>query len=263
MKELEALNRLIRSKTKPYLWEAEDFVLSNPSVAMKNRVEDAIWAQFYQKIQRLKQEADLPSLDNCIRFAIAFYQNFILSLALAVEIEENSRNALTYKSLVWLGDLSRYKAAYEKDWTEAKGWYIKAIELSPIGGKPYAQLALISTFTGCVIDILYYNCLAFGNQNEFTVAKSNLGSFCKNESESTDGFEGFINQVVKLLINVDENSTNELLKLSQEPQKYSSADSSRSDLLLTKSVVILINFAHYYDIQFTNTGLLLNFSNTC
>ena len=110
-----------------------------------------------------------------LQFATGFYQILILSM----EQHGEDGSAIVYKSLIFLGDIARYRASYSssRSYNESWAWYEKAFTFHPLGCKPHAQLAILSMYKKHDIDVVYYNCLALGNSETNLLPRGNLGGF--------------------------------------------------------------------------------------
>ncbi|KAF9098261.1 hypothetical protein BGX23_006677 [Mortierella sp. AD031] len=108
------------------------------------------------------------------------------------------------KCFIYLGDLARYrtnirletqaieatskasgevdpKAIQSKpsasDWQAAFRFYQRAIRVFPDSGKPYGQLAILSSYANDDIDALYWYCLSLGAKSPSVVVRDNLKVF--------------------------------------------------------------------------------------
>ncbi|KAK9371027.1 hypothetical protein V1509DRAFT_574217 [Lipomyces kononenkoae] len=84
-----------------------------------------------------------------------------------------------HRSLVCLGDLSRYREMHsfdsvEKEWRPALNYYILAKQLCPSLGFPHNQIAVISIFEGSVLSSQYHFYRAMCVQEPFPTAAGNL-----------------------------------------------------------------------------------------
>jgi hypothetical protein len=94
--------------------------------------------------------------------------------------EETKRNAtmICHRSLIFLGDLARYKEIHaerkEKQWAFAKDFYFLALRLLPTNGNPFNQLAVIDTYEGNELGAIeaYFRSLVI--QSPFPTASENL-----------------------------------------------------------------------------------------
>ncbi|KAJ3000967.1 hypothetical protein HDV02_000036 [Globomyces sp. JEL0801] len=168
----------------------------------------------------LKNRSDtiLQSLLKELNFATCFYQILILSLSnmcdsvdekWSLELSSSPKRLAIYKSLIFLGDIARYRITYQsdiqKDWTESWNWYQKAFELFPYCGKPHGQLAILSTYQSSDIDAVYYNCLSLGNLDSGSLPRVNLNNVIqkiltteKNTETEYSKFQIFLNNSLSL-----------------------------------------------------------------
>jgi hypothetical protein len=127
-------------------------------------------------LKRLLQELQLGT---------SFYQMLILSIKEFCSEENDGAihqavNTILYKSLIFLGDIARYRTQYSaevKTWLESWVWYEKAYTLQPVGSKPLAQLALLAIYKQSDYEVLYYYCLGIGNLDSNAVTRTNLLGF--------------------------------------------------------------------------------------
>ncbi|KAJ3069118.1 hypothetical protein HDU98_007818, partial [Podochytrium sp. JEL0797] len=88
-----------------------------------------------------------------------------------------------FKSIVWLGDLERYKVTYSlagggsEKWDGVKEVYLWAVRVCPDQGKPQSQLAIVSTSCKNYLDALYWYTLSISNTTPLQIAKGNLSTF--------------------------------------------------------------------------------------
>jgi hypothetical protein len=149
-----------------------------------------------------------------LQFGTSFYQILILEL---IESYKNADSAtsiasrmIAYKSLIYLGDIARYRTQYSsgsKTWLESWIWYEKAYNLNPVGAKPHTQLGIISLYKQIPIDVLYYNCLAIGNVESNSLPSTHLKSFLKDYCDmtiprSTANFQYMVESAMKLFSNL-------------------------------------------------------------
>ncbi|KAJ3230698.1 hypothetical protein HDU81_004300 [Chytriomyces hyalinus] len=92
-----------------------------------------------------------------------------------------------YRSMLYLGDLERYRATYnrssktEETWANVHSVYEHAIRIDPNQGKPHCQLAIVATACKQHFNVLYWYCLSMSSSNPPPIAKGNLNLFYKNE----------------------------------------------------------------------------------
>lgn len=156
----------------------------------------------FNTLLQTKQVEIVSVIINDLEFATSFYQSFIIALNAKFDhrkTDKNIRNAsrkLVFKALICLGDLARYKEMYssdEKSFRDAFEWYRKASRFNPRGGtlpfalkpcclgKPFSQLALLSSYCGNIVDVVYYNCLGYFI---IIMSSSDMGQFWKCRARS-------------------------------------------------------------------------------
>lgn len=82
-----------------------------------------------------------------------------------------------HRTLVFLGDLSRYREASQspKNWGPATGYYTLAKKLVPGSGSPHNQLAVIALNEGSNLSATYHLYRALSVAEPFPEAGDNLG----------------------------------------------------------------------------------------
>lgn len=82
-----------------------------------------------------------------------------------------------HRTLVFLGDLSRYREASQspKNWGPATGYYSLAKKLVPKSGSPHNQLAVIALNEGSNLSATYHLYRALSVAEPFPEAGDNLG----------------------------------------------------------------------------------------
>ncbi|KAI9329179.1 hypothetical protein BDR26DRAFT_923026 [Obelidium mucronatum] len=90
---------------------------------------------------------------------------------------------IVFKSVVYLGDLERYKATYDIEnrnlgkWRDVNSIYEYAMRIDPEQGKPQSQLAIVATTCKKHLDALYWYSLSIANVTPLQLAKGNLFTF--------------------------------------------------------------------------------------
>jgi hypothetical protein len=81
-----------------------------------------------------------------------------------------------HRTLVFLGDLSRYREVPRKpkNWAPANGYYTLAKKLIPSSGTPYNQLAVIALNEGSTLSATYHLYRAISVTEPFPQASDNL-----------------------------------------------------------------------------------------
>ncbi|KAK9448520.1 uncharacterized protein V1518DRAFT_419179 [Limtongia smithiae] len=153
-----------------------------------------------------------------VKGSIQFYRRFIQSLAQVygvnelkpvlvrfhLELAKSEKSASTrvrflvlssaHRSLVSLGDLSRYREVYsgstepneEKNWRPAINYYVLAKQVIPTFGVSHNQLAVIASLDGSILSSTYHFYRAICVQEKFPTAKANLELNFKKYLNSDD-----------------------------------------------------------------------------
>lgn len=191
---------------------AEDVFLLDPSFSCSISLDTMVWKTIFDdRFEHLMcNESKGNQLIAELAMAASFYKTLILLLQSHFELNLNTlgintlqkievshadmvrSNSLSiiYNALVFLGDISRYKAqALRKNipidsqalslqnWDEATIWYRKAFTANPRGGRPHAQLALISAQGHNHLNTIYYYCLSLGNMESIPIVRKNFAGF--------------------------------------------------------------------------------------
>ncbi|ORY41840.1 hypothetical protein BCR33DRAFT_767238 [Rhizoclosmatium globosum] len=188
----------------------------------KKNVDDLIWnLVFHAKIEELRaaiaqasrnDPASIPSASNSLKSFLVTATTFYRSLIQSVSVYCTNSSSLSakssklyfgrsdwegrddeefakfvqrivYRSVVYLGDLERYKATYNiegnstEKWKEVKCIYEYAMRIDPDQGKPQSQLAIVATSCRNHLDALYWYTLSISNTNPLLIAKGNLFTF--------------------------------------------------------------------------------------
>ncbi|KAI8590705.1 hypothetical protein BDZ88DRAFT_84347 [Geranomyces variabilis] len=277
----------------------QDIVLLDPTFAAGKGVDDKIWGLvFYPRIEELRSELRraqkdgvesgelLSELHSHISNAMTFYHTMVLWLSSncegnlvdwSVDLYKDRKLAddttlqntqtvlltLLQKSLICLGDLSRYKEMYALDarpkrWHVARSYYIQAARLIPDNGKPYSQLAILATYPKTHFDMLYWYCLSLVNTVPHSATRANIAAFyaCNVSSPLAESSLGPLQQLAdeilllhRLTFKTEEATAGNLLVHVEAISRFikeRSADDGLSTLL-SKAVPILIS--SYYDID--------------
>ncbi|KAJ3015873.1 UNVERIFIED_CONTAM: hypothetical protein HDU68_012529 [Siphonaria sp. JEL0065] len=90
---------------------------------------------------------------------------------------------IIFKSVVYLGDLERYKSTYCQESKSLEKWkdvtciYEYAMRIDPEQGKPQSQLAIVATTCKNYMEALYMYSLSIANASPLQLAKGNLFTF--------------------------------------------------------------------------------------
>jgi hypothetical protein len=146
--------------------------------------------------QQVKSHLGLiqQEFDNLLSYGIQFFQKLMAEL-------EKKATALTpnqslandhythnlHRSLLCLGDLSRYRELYaekeQKDFTESVRFYERAALIVPSSGMPQNQLAMLATYNEAESTALYHYCRSIMSDNAFTGGFENIARlFAVNKS---------------------------------------------------------------------------------
>lgn len=163
---------------------AHDVFMMDPSHAKQILLDETVWnACFYSRFGSLKNER-LFEAD--LEMAASFYQNLILCIQCEYKVDLRSLGvdllqhklvpnlldkskdlqidvlSIIYKSLIFLGDIERYKAQLSispDNFKVSKSWYSKAFKVYPASGKSHSQIALLAAKELNNIDSIYFNSL--------------------------------------------------------------------------------------------------------
>ncbi|KAK9766895.1 hypothetical protein K7432_003684 [Basidiobolus ranarum] len=82
------------------------------------------------------------------------------------------------QSLIYLGDLARYREMYtdrqQKNWSAAIEYYNEALALVPTNGNPHNQLAVVSSYCGDELGTIYHYYRSLVTSQPFLTAKENI-----------------------------------------------------------------------------------------
>ena len=207
----------------------------------------------------------------------------------AKELLKLSAEQIVYKCLISLGDVARYRLMNQQSkqkriWAEPWSWYEKAIELNcnggiftnfgktvslqqqptppphPMLGKPFLQLAILSSYKQEPIDVLYYNCLGLGNVEPSLNAKSNLVLYLQQRKavknnqakvETNAELDHFLLFFLEAL-NFDEVDVASMLASAKAP--HLALLPTERDQYLVKMATCLIILLHDLDVQFVRSA---------
>ncbi|WJX31948.1 hypothetical protein P8452_20332 [Trifolium repens] len=85
-----------------------------------------------------------------------------------------------HRCLIYLGDLARYKGMYgegdsiNREFTAASSYYLQAASLLPSSGNPHHQLALLASYSGDELVVIYRYFRSLAVDSPFTTARENL-----------------------------------------------------------------------------------------
>jgi len=93
-----------------------------------------------------------------------------------------------HKSLIYLGDLARYKEFYSenprKNWSVPFEYYHQAIKILPFSGNPYNQLAVLATYAEIEYRCIFNYYMGLLIEAPFETIKENLSlQFQKNKTK--------------------------------------------------------------------------------
>ncbi|KAL2915522.1 hypothetical protein HK105_204924 [Polyrhizophydium stewartii] len=199
---------------------AEEHLLHTPQHALTDQADEALWrAVFYSRIQLLRKSihlsANTPKADalrsECavlLDSATAFYRSLILELECRREVGlaggggggggsarldptsesgpgerlslTEARQLLVHKSLLFLGDIDRYRFSIlgrsQTAWKRSRMYYEKAMRIRPIGSKAHSQIALLLVHNHRYFESIYYYFLSYGVVLRSSIAQDNISN---------------------------------------------------------------------------------------
>ncbi|GFW59426.1 telomerase-binding protein EST1A [Trichonephila clavipes] len=272
----------------------ENIILADPKYCAEHNPEQSLWKIVYhqvieslrKKLEDNRENQDLikETLLNIILEGSMFYENllekqeetfgFKLSKILEYEyiatarIPEHLRSVLisVQKTLIYLGDLARYKEQVSQttSYGKARSWYLKAQQLAPKNGIPYHHLAMLAFHTRRRLDAIYYFMRSLAASNPYLSAKESLLSLfdearkkyeqyeakrTKENVDETNYLEEDINGQFEVWIK-DDGSTNQL---PADTSIDSSDLTDLPDIELNKRFII--SFLHVHGKLFTKVGM--------
>ncbi|KAK3808872.1 MAG: hypothetical protein J3R72DRAFT_87651 [Linnemannia gamsii] len=144
------------------------------------------------------------------------------------------------KCFIYLGDLARYRTNIRletqtsetaskvtgngttqskpsaSDWQAAFRFYQRAIRVFPDSGKPYGQLAILSSYASDDIDALFWYCMSLGAKSPSVVVRDNLKVF----------FSRYQNRFKDLLVSICPNAEDSKGAMAMSLDDEEDADSS-------------------------------------
>ncbi|KAI5433324.1 hypothetical protein KIW84_020560 [Lathyrus oleraceus] len=85
-----------------------------------------------------------------------------------------------HRCLIYLGDLARYKGLYgegdskKREFAAASSYYLQAASIWPSSGNPHHQLALLASYSGDELAVIYRYFRSLAVDSPFTTARENL-----------------------------------------------------------------------------------------
>ncbi|CAI8586706.1 unnamed protein product [Vicia faba] len=85
-----------------------------------------------------------------------------------------------HRCLIYLGDLARYKGLYgegdskKREFAAASSYYLQAASIWPLSGNPHHQLALLASYSGDELAVIYRYFRSLAVDSPFTTARDNL-----------------------------------------------------------------------------------------
>ncbi|GFQ74680.1 hypothetical protein TNCT_681411 [Trichonephila clavata] len=272
----------------------ENIILADPKYCAEHNPEQSLWKIVYhqvieslrKKLEDNRENQDLikETLLNIILEGSIFYENllekqeetfgFKLSKILEYEyigtarIPEHLRSVLisVQKTLIYLGDLARYKEQVSQtaSYGKARSWYLKAQQLAPKNGIPYHHLAMLAFHTRRRLDAIYYFMRSLAASNPYLSSKESLlplfdearkkyeqyeAKRTKENVDETNYLEEDINGQFEVWIKND-GSTNQL---PADTSIDSSDLTDLPDIELNKRFII--SFLHVHGKLFTKVGM--------
>ncbi|KAL4086359.1 hypothetical protein PRIC1_014486 [Phytophthora ramorum] len=152
-----------------------ELIKAYPKTAKKLHVSERLWKSWYREIN------GQPSLAACA----AFYSSLVDRLEAALRrpnLQPDHRDGLNHSlqlSLVASGDVARYEQNQRekgelRDWTAARQFYHRALEVAPSNGKVYNQLGLLAVLEGKLMDGAYLYARSLACESPFATSDNLL-----------------------------------------------------------------------------------------
>ncbi|CAG8511060.1 1139_t:CDS:10 [Ambispora gerdemannii] len=149
---------------------------------------------YYSFIQRLAMHFQLEQLEPIIKRFGLITEALDDSGTLFSEDVKHKAVLSCHKSLIFLGDLARYREMQNerqrKNWNIASDYYYQALQLVPDNGNPHNQLAVIATYNSDDLSAIYRYYRSLVVRHPFLTAKDNLSfMFSKAKKASVESSE--------------------------------------------------------------------------
>eukprot|EP01027_Heterolobosea_sp_BB2_P010046 GEZU01014792.1.p1 GENE.GEZU01014792.1~~GEZU01014792.1.p1 ORF type:complete len:355 (-),score=75.97 GEZU01014792.1:16-1080(-) len=123
---------------------------------------------YYESLyQKMKSHYNVNEAENTIRSSQSGDASVLKCAVLSL-----------HKILIVLGDLARYRELYNeshtKDWSAARAFYFRALELQPTNGNPHNQLAVLATYQEDECEAIYRYFRSLAVKKPFISARDNL-----------------------------------------------------------------------------------------
>ncbi|XP_010536114.1 PREDICTED: protein SMG7 [Tarenaya hassleriana] len=208
----------------------EAIILKDHTFSEQQNIEYTLWQLHYKRIEEFRAHFNLLSSSSSnspqnvkapirpdrtaklrLQFktflseATGFYHDLILKIRskyglplgyFSEDLEKSAEvtKALVscHRSLIYLGDLARYKGLYgegdskHREYAAASSYYLQAASLLPASGNPHHQLAIIASYSGDELAAIYRYFRSLALESPFPTARDNLiVAFEKNRQNYT------------------------------------------------------------------------------
>ncbi|CAK8538657.1 unnamed protein product [Lathyrus sativus] len=106
-----------------------------------------------------------------------------------------------HRCLIYLGDLARYKGLYgegdskKREFAAASSYYLQAASIWPSSGNPHHQLALLASYSGDELAVIYRYFRSLAVDSPFTTARENLVVAFEKNRQSYSQLSGDVKAV--------------------------------------------------------------------
>ncbi|KAL7752005.1 hypothetical protein RI367_002533 [Sorochytrium milnesiophthora] len=141
--------------------------------------------QFYEQLVERLRDAYHLQLDQSTGLLALFKDRF------EVSSEQEAAVTAIHRSLVYLGDIARYRIsevsaaddATSAAWRAVAGHYYAAMSIMPSNGRSFAQLAMLSNIRQNRLDAVYWYCRSLATQFPSSAARDNLAAIHKEHTQ--------------------------------------------------------------------------------
>ncbi|KAG0064958.1 hypothetical protein BGZ90_001977 [Linnemannia elongata] len=183
---------------------AVEVLQADSGTSSRNKPSETSRFSQQQQSQQQQQQQQQPRSRNGRNRQQSKKEESSTAISLTPAYPKESLASCIQKCFIYLGDLARYRTnirletqAVEatsnatgegtakstqprpsaSDWQAAFKFYQRAIRVFPDSGKPYGQLAILSSYASDDIDALYWYCLSLGAKSPSVVVRDNLKVF--------------------------------------------------------------------------------------
>ncbi|GMH13035.1 hypothetical protein Nepgr_014876 [Nepenthes gracilis] len=170
-----------------------------------------------------------------------------------------------HRCLIYLGDLARYKGLYgegesrNRDYTASSSYYLQAAASWPSSGNPHHQLAILASYSGDELVVVYRYFRSLAAEIPCTTAKDNLLVAFEKNFQNYNQLQGKFKAAQAKdsgrQMAAKENGDKEFKFQARDVDRYSGVLSERSASGKEKYREFCIQFVHLSGIIFTRTSL--------